>query len=53
MPAAICALALWKKVKAEIEQRARDRLAVDGQMLLDEMPAARAHDQHGRLVADS
>ena len=30
----------------ELEQRARHRLAVDGHVLLVEMPAARAHEQH-------
>ena len=36
-------------VQAEVDQRARDRLAVDPQVLLGQVPAARAHQQRGEL----
>ena len=34
----------------EVEERGRDGLAADGDVPLVEVPAARAHDEHGRLL---
>ena len=45
-------LGVVEEIEAEIEQRARDRRAVDGQMRFGQVPAARAHDQHRRLRTD-
>ena len=42
-------LGVVEEIEAEIEQAAGDRLAVDDEMVLRQMPAARAHEQHGRL----
>ena len=39
-----------EKEQAEIEQRPRHRRAVDQEVLFRQMPAARAHEQHRRLV---
>ncbi len=39
-----------EEVEAEVEQRGRHRLAVDEQVLLIQVPAARAGQQHGRLL---
>jgi hypothetical protein len=39
-----------KEVEAEVEDAGADRLAVDGDVRLDEMPSARAHQQRGRVV---
>src|SRR5690606_42101621 len=36
--------------QAQVEQRGRDALAVDQDVLLVQVPAARAHDQHRALV---
>ena len=38
-----------KEEQAEIEQRAGDRLAVDQEVLLVQMPAARTHHQRGQF----
>jgi hypothetical protein len=38
-----------EEVEAEVEERADDRLAVDRHVLLVEVPAARAHDEHRGL----
>ena len=38
-------------VQAEVDQRARDRLAVDAHVALAEVPAPRPHEQRRRLVA--
>ena len=43
-------LGVVEEVEAEIEQRPRHRLAVDRHVPLEQMPAARAHEQHRRLV---
>ena len=45
-------LRIEEEVEAEIEQRARHRLAVDDEMLLGQMPAARPDEQHRRLGAE-
>ena len=37
-------------VEAEVHERARDRLAVERQVLLRQMPAARADEQRGRVL---
>ena len=37
-------------VEAEVHERARDRLAADRQVLLGQVPAARAHEQRRRVV---
>ena len=42
-------LGVDEDIEAEIEQAAGDRLAVDDQMVLRQMPAARAHQEDGRL----
>ena len=42
-------LGVVEDIEAEIEQRARHRLAVDLDMRLRQMPAARPDDQHGGL----
>ena len=39
------------EVEPEIEQGAGDRLAVDGDVVLGQVPAARADHQHGGIVA--
>jgi len=39
-----------EEVEAEVEQRTGDGLAVQQEVLLVQMPAARADEQHGRLV---
>jgi hypothetical protein len=39
-----------EEVEAEVEQRARDGCAVDLHVLLGQVPAARAHQQHGGLL---
>ncbi len=39
-----------EEVQAKVEQRGRDRLTIDQDVLLDQMPAARPHHQRGRLV---
>ncbi len=41
-----------EEIEAEIEQRARHRLAIDQQVLLDQVPAARPDQQHGGLVVE-
>jgi hypothetical protein len=41
-----------EEVEAEVEQPAGDLLPVDEHMLLGQVPAARAHDEHGRVVAE-
>ena len=41
---------MWKKRQTEIEQGAGDRLAIDGDVRLGQMPAARARHQHRRAV---
>src|SRR2546430_16612692 len=38
-----------EEVQAEVHERAGDRLAVDEQVLLGEMPAAGSHDHRGEL----
>ena len=43
-------LGVVEEVEAEVEQRAGHRLAVDDHMAFGQMPAARAHHQHGGLV---
>ena len=43
-------LGVVEDVEAEIEQRGRHRLAVDQEVVLGQVPAARAHQQDGRLV---
>ena len=43
-------LRVVKKVEAEIEQPARHRFAVDEQVFLDQMPAARPNEKHRDLV---
>ena len=43
-------LRIMEKERPKSNSEAGDRLAIDGEMLFEEMPAARAHDQHGRLV---
>ena len=45
-------LGIVEEIEAEIEQRARHRLAIDQQVLLDQVPAARPHQQHGNLVVE-
>ncbi len=37
-------------VQPEVEQPARDRASVDFEVTLDQVPAARPHEQHGHLV---
>ena len=37
-------LRVVEKIQTEIEQTARDRLAIDEHMFLDQMPAARTHE---------
>ena len=39
-------------VKAEVEQRAGHRVAVDDHMALGQMPSARPHHQHGGLILE-
>ena len=39
------------EVEAEVEQGAGNGFAVDGDVLLFEMPAARTDDQHGGVEA--
>ena len=43
-------LRIVKKVEAEIEEARRHRLAVDKEMLLQQMPAARTDEQRGGLL---
>ncbi len=43
-------LGVVKEEQREIEERAGHRVAVDEHVLFREMPAARAHEQHGGLV---
>jgi hypothetical protein len=45
-------LALWKNTRREVEDAAGDALAVDGHVLLVEVPAARADLQGGDLVVE-
>ena len=40
-----------EEVEAEVEQAAGHRLAIHQHMLLDQVPAARADEQHGHFVA--
>ena len=40
-----------EEVQAEVEQRARDGLAVDQQVAFGQVPAARAHQQRRRILA--
>ncbi len=44
-------LRVVERVEREVEDPARDRLAVDLHVLLRQVPAARAHEQHGELLA--
>src|SRR5579875_1245658 len=41
-----------EEVQPEIKQAAGDRRAVDGESRLGQMPAARAHDQHGGIGSE-
>ena len=41
-----------EEVEAEVEERPGDRLAVDLEVALDEMPAARADEEHCHLVRE-
>ena len=43
-------LAAVERVEAEVHERAGDRLAVERQVLLGQVPAARAHEQRRRVV---
>src|SRR5437868_6273230 len=43
-------LGVVEKEQAEVEQRPRDRLAVDEDMLFRKVPTPRAHEQHRRFV---
>ncbi len=45
-------LGVVEEIHSEIEERARHRLAADGDMLLHQVPAARPDDQHGRVGAE-
>src|SRR5579872_2037707 len=41
-----------QEVETEVEERSRDGLAVDLKMTLDEMPAARSHEQRGDVLSE-
>ena len=42
-----------EKVKAEVEQRTRDRLSAERDVLLHQMPSAGPHHQRGHLLVES
>ena len=42
-----------KKVQREIKQTRRNRFPVNEDVLLEQMPAARTHDERGRLVVEA
>ena len=46
------ALGVAHEVEPGVDEGARDRLAVDAHVLLDQVPAARAHEQRRDLVAE-
>src|SRR3954454_7275822 len=46
------ALGIAHEVEAGVDEGARDRLAVDAPVLLDQVPAARADEQRGHLVTE-
>ena len=41
-----------EEVEAKVEEAGADRLAVDGDVALDEVPAARAHQQRGNRIVE-
>jgi hypothetical protein len=47
------ALPVVEEVEPEVEEAAGDRLAVDEHVPLGEVPAARAHEQHRRVVSEA
>ena len=49
MPRRVQRACVVKQVQAEVDERARHLLAIDEQVLLEEVPAARAHEQHRDL----
>ena len=42
-----------KEIQAEIEERSGKGLTIDQHMTLIEVPTARTHDQHSRVVIDA
>ena len=46
-------LRVMEKIKREIEEAAADRLSIDDDVLLGQMPAARPHEKRRNLVIES